>query len=108
MEKHIPEADSYQGSPYPNLPPPPSYEESYPSAPPSVAGDASGGPTVVTVLIDDGKFGPYSKAMRCYHCGEQIATRTETKSGTITYLLCLALCLVGYEISLFHNNLNQI
>jgi len=77
--------------------PPPPYNTWQPSAPPSTAAQqpiAFVSPTV-TVVVDDGKFGPYPKNMKCYHCGEQIATTIDRKAGAITWILCTALCIVG-------------
>lgn len=85
MEKLAP--NEYQ-QPYE---PPPPYNATAPLAPQPIA---IVNPTV-TVVVDDGKFGPYPKPMKCYHCGEQVMTTTDRKAGPITWLLCTALCLVG-------------
>ncbi|XP_054153622.1 LITAF domain-containing protein-like [Oppia nitens] len=53
------------------------------------------GPQTVTVVVDTGKFGPYPKAMQCYHCGQQVMTTVTKKAGTITWALCSLLCIVG-------------
>ncbi|CAG2118908.1 unnamed protein product, partial [Medioppia subpectinata] len=39
--------------------------------------------------------GPFPKAMKCYHCGQQVMTVTSQKAGTITWALCSLLCIVG-------------
>jgi len=78
-----------QTQPQPYEPPPPYAPETGPSAPVAMAGQT------VTVIVDNGKFGPFPKAMKCYHCGQQIMTTTSTKPSWLTYSICSLLCVVG-------------
>jgi len=82
-----------QAPPQQHYEPPPPYNMQEANAPPQQMAQPM--PTQVTVLVDNGKFGPFQKAMKCYHCGQQVMTVTKRKAGTLTWALCSLLCLVG-------------
>ncbi|CAG2122111.1 unnamed protein product, partial [Medioppia subpectinata] len=97
MDKHMP-VDPQQPPVGQGYDPPPPYHVQQASAP------LMGSPPIppppqqqqpVTILVDNGKFGPFPKAMKCYHCGQQVMTVTSQKAGTITWALCSLLCIVG-------------
>jgi len=94
MAKFEPDINPAPLGTYPNLPPP-TYDESIPSAPPSFAPINGQDNTNIKIVVDNGKFGPYPRTMKCYHCGDQVVTNTEPTPATLTYLLSTLICIVG-------------
>ena len=56
-----------------------------------------------TVVVQPGQnmvmmnpvYGPNPVQMTCPHCRAQILTATNSEAGTLTWLLCVGLCIVG-------------
>lgn len=52
-------------------------------------------PATTTVIVTGSGLGPYPANMQCPNCHQAIVTRTEMVTGTLTWLACLGLVLVG-------------
>jgi len=84
------------GTPYPPASSYPPYGGYYQTPPQAVpAGAAAGTTTVIVTGGAMGMLGPHSMAMLCPRCGAQVVTETQPVSGTLTWLLCILIAVVG-------------
>ena len=52
-----------------------------------------------THVIATASFGEYPAAITCPNCRASIVTATNFVTGTLTWLACLGLCVIGYVVS---------
>lgn len=91
----------------------PAYPPQQPGYQPAAAYPAQPGypATTTTTIIQQPthvvaatSFGEYPVAITCPNCRASIVTATNFVTGTLTWLACLGLCVIGYVLFIYYHS----